>query len=146
MADDELLNGKLHAQLRLHEGVEKKVYLDTEGIETIGVGRNLKERGLSEEEIDYLLNSDIRICIKELRENFNWFKDLDIIRQRVLIDMMFNLGMPRLKGFVNMLSALEKGNWLDATDEMLNSKWAKQVGSRSSRLAEMMETGEDYIG
>ena len=60
--------------------------------------------------------------------------------------MMFNLGMPRLKGFVNMLSALEKGNWLDATDEMLNSKWAKQVGSRSSRLAEMMETGEDYIG
>ena len=144
--DEELFDGKLHAQLRLHEGVEKKVYLDTEGIETIGVGRNLKDRGLSDDEIDYLLQSDIVICINELDKKFEWFKGLDIIRKRVLIDMMFNLGMPRLNGFANMLSAVEQKDWSAAANEMLDSKWAEQVGSRASRLAEMMETGEDYIG
>jgi lysozyme len=122
------------------------VYLDTEGIETIGVGRNLRDRGLSKSEIDYLLDSDIRICIKELSGSFPWFKELDTVRKRVLVDMMFNLGMPRLKSFVNMLSAIEKEDWAEASSEMLNSVWAEQVGNRSARLSEMMASGEDYIG
>ena len=60
--------------------------------------------------------------------------------------MMFNLGMPRLKKFVNMLKAIEAGAWRSAAVEMLDSKWAEQVGNRASRLSEMMETGEEYIG
>jgi lysozyme len=143
---NELYDGKLHAQLKMHEGVESRVYLDTEGIETIGVGRNLRDRGLSKSEIDYLLDSDIRICIKELSGSFPWFKELDTVRKRVLVDMMFNLGMPRLKSFVNMLSAIEKEDWAEASSEMLNSVWAEQVGNRSARLSEMMASGEDYIG
>jgi len=137
---------KLRQQIRMHEGVEHKVYEDTEGIKTVGVGRNLEDRGLSDDEIDYLLSNDIDICVKELEQTFDWYDDLDDIRKRVLIDMMFNLGMPRLKGFVNMLKAIEAGAWKNAAVEMLDSKWAEQVGNRASRLSEMMESGTDYIG
>ncbi len=115
---------KLRQQIRMHEGVEHKVYEDTEGIKTVGVGRNLEDRGLSDDEIDYLLSNDIDICVKELEQTFDWYDDLDDIRKRVLIDMMFNLGMPRLKGFVNMLKAIEAGAWKNAAVEMLDSKWA----------------------
>ena len=134
---------KLRQQIRMHEGVEYKVYEDTEGIKTVGVGRNLEDRGLSDDEIDYLLSNDIDICVKELEQTFDWYDDLDDIRKRVLIDMMFNLGMPRLKGFVNMLKAIEAGAWKNAAVEMLDSKWAEQVGNRASRLSEMMESGTD---
>jgi lysozyme len=137
---------KLKQQIKLHEGVEYRVYEDTQGILTIGVGRNLEDRGLSEDEVDYLLNNDIKICVKELKGSFDWYDDLDDIRKRVLVDMMFNLGMPRLKGFVKMLEAIESGAWGAAAEEMLDSTWARQVGSRADRLSEMMETGTDYIG
>ena len=129
---------KLKDQIRLHEGVEKKVYLDTEGIETIGVGRNLRDRGLSEDEI--------AICEEELLNNFEWYAELDEVRKRVLIDMAFNLGMPKLKQFAKMLGAIENKDWVNVASEMLDSRWAEQVGNRASRLSEMMETGEDYIG
>ena len=102
---------KLKDQIRLHEGVEKKVYLDTEGIETIGVGRNLRDRGLSEDEIDLLLDNDIAICEEELINNFEWYAELDEVRKRVLIDMAFNLGMPKLKQFAKMLDAIENKDW-----------------------------------
>ena len=137
---------KLKQQIKLHEGVEYRVYEDTQGILTIGVGRNLEDRGLSEDEVDYLLNNDIKICVKELKGSFDWYDDLDDIRKRVLVDMMFNLGMPRLKGFVKMLEAIESGAWGAAAEEMLDSTWARQVGNRADRLSEMMETGTDYIG
>jgi lysozyme len=137
---------KLKDQIRLHEGVEKKVYLDTEGIETIGVGRNLRDRGLSEDEIDLLLDNDIAICEEELINNFEWYAELDEVRKRVLIDMAFNLGMPKLKQFAKMLDAIENKDWVNVASEMLDSRWAEQVGNRASRLSEMMETGEDYIG
>ena len=137
---------KLRQQIRMHEGVEHKVYEDTEGIKTVGVGRNLEDRGLSDDEVDYLLSNDIDICVKELGQTCDWDDDLDDIRKRVLIDMMFNLGMPRLKGFANMLKAIEAGAWKNAAVEMLDSKWAEQVGNRASRLSEMMESGTDYIG
>jgi len=137
---------KLKDQISLHEGVEKKVYLDTEGIETIGVGRNLRDRGLSEDEIDLLLDNDIAICEEELINNFEWYAELDEVRKRVLIDMAFNLGMPKLKQFAKMLDAIENKDWVNVASEMLDSRWAEQVGNRASRLSEMMETGEDYIG
>jgi lysozyme len=137
---------RLKEQIKLHEGVEKKVYLDTEGIETIGVGRNLRDRGLSNDEIEYILDNDIAICEEELISNFEWYPELDEIRKRVLIDMVFNLGMPKLKQFAKMLSAVELKDWPEAASQMLDSRWAEQVGNRAGRLAEMMESGEDYIG
>lgn len=134
---------RLAEQLRLHEGVEHKLYECTAGYLTIGVGRNIEERGLSDDEIDYLLNNDVNIATDELVATFDWYADLDPIRQRVVVDMVFNLGMPRFKQFQNMIAAIEAGDWMEASDEMMDSRWAQQVGLRASRLAEMMETGED---
>jgi len=134
---------RLFAQLRLHEGVEHKPYKCTAGYLTIGVGRNIEERGLSDDEIDYILNNDVNIATDELVVTFDWYADLDPIRQRVVIDMVFNLGMPRFKQFKNMIAAIEAGDWMEASNQMMDSRWAEQVGLRASRLAEMMETGED---
>jgi len=134
---------RLFTQLRLHEGVEHKPYKCTAGYLTIGVGRNIEERGLSDDEIDYILSNDVNIATDELVENFDWYADLDPIRQRVVIDMVFNLGMPRFKQFKNMITAIEAEDYVQASNEMMDSRWAEQVGLRASRLAEMMETGED---
>jgi lysozyme len=134
---------RLFTQLRLHEGVEHKPYKCTAGYLTIGVGRNIEERGLSDDEIDYILQNDVNIVTDELVATFDWYPDLDPIRQRVVVDMVFNLGMPRFKQFQNMIAAIEAGDWMEASDEMMDSRWAQQVGLRASRLAEMMETGED---
>lgn len=134
---------RLFAQLRLHEGVERKPYKCTAGYLTIGVGRNIEERGLSDDEIDYILNNDVNIATDELVATFDWYADLDDVRQRVVVDMVFNLGMPRFKQFKNMILGLEDGDYSAAAVHMMDSRWASQVGARAERLRDMMETGED---
>ena len=135
---------RLIDQLRIHEGVEKTVYNDSEGIPTIGVGRNLRDRGLSDDEIDYLLSNDIDIVVNELDKVMPWWKDLDEVRQRVLCDLVFNLGMPRFSGFKKSISYMKQQMWDQAADELLDSKWARQVGRRAQTLSEMMRTGNDF--
>jgi lysozyme len=130
-------------QMRFHEGVKNKVYKDHLGIETIGVGRNLVDRGLSDEEVDYLLGNDITIVENELDNGLSWWRDLDEVRQRALADLAFNMGLPRLHGFVKMLDGLQRRDYHAAADELLDSKYAKQVGARSERVAAMIRTGED---
>ena len=130
-------------QMRFHEGVRSKVYKDHLGISTIAVGRNLEDRGLSEDEIDYLLANDIQIVENELDNGLSWWRDLDEVRQRALADLAFNMGLPRLHGFVKMLDGLQRRDYHAAADELLDSKYAKQVGARSERVAEMIRTGED---
>lgn len=134
---------RLFAQLRLHEGVEHKPYKCTAGYLTIGVGRNIEERGLSDDEVDYILNNDVDIAASELASTFDWFAGLDDVRMRVVVDMVFNLGMPRFKQFQNMIAAIEAQDWSEAATQMMDSRWAKQVGARAERLRNMMETGED---
>tara|TARA_Y100000114_G_scaffold36753_1_gene32285 strand:- start:987 stop:1406 length:420 start_codon:yes stop_codon:yes gene_type:complete len=135
---------RLIDQLRIHEGVEKTVYNDSEGIPTIGVGRNLRDRGLSDDEIDYLLSNDIDIVVDELDKVMPWWRDLDEVRQRVLCDLVFNLGMPRFSGFKKSISYMKQQMWDQAADELLDSKWARQVGRRAHTLSEMMRTGNDF--
>lgn len=134
---------RLFSQLRLHEGVETKPYKCTAGYLTIGVGRNIEERGLSDDEIDYILGNDVDIATSELASTFAWFSGLDDVRMRVVVDMVFNLGMPRFKQFQNMIAAIEAEDWSEAAAQMMDSRWAKQVGQRAERLRDMMETGED---
>ena len=134
---------RLFKQLRLHEGVEKFPYKCTAGYLTIGVGRNIEERGLLDDEIDFLLDNDIEVVMNEVSVTFDWFFDLSEVRQRVVADMIFNLGLPRFKQFKNMFAALEAGDWAEAANQMMDSKWAKQVGKRAERLRDMMETDED---
>jgi len=134
---------RLFKQLRLHEGVEKFPYRCTAGYLTIGVGRNIEERGLLDDEIDFILDNDIEVVMNEVSVTFDWFFDLSEVRQRVIADMIFNIGMPRFKQFKNMIAALEEGDYSGAATEMMDSKWAKQVGKRAERLRDMMETDED---
>lgn len=137
-------NDKLLKQLDLHEGLELKPYKDTVGKLTIGVGRNLTDRGITKDEAYYLLRNDVAIVITELDKNLNWWKSLDEVRQRVLADMCFNLGISKLLGFKNTLELIRKGDYEAASSAMLNSLWAKQVKGRAARLANMMRTGKDY--
>lgn len=132
---------RLIRQLRFDEGVRSKVYRDSEGIETIGVGRNLVDRGLSDDEINYLLDNDIDLVVEEAN-GFAWYYDLNDVRQEVVLNMLFNLGLSRFKGFKMMIAALERHDYDDASREMLDSKWAGQVGSRALRLSEAMRIGK----
>jgi lysozyme len=127
-------------QLALHEGRRAKPYTDTVGKLTIGVGRNLTDKGLSDSEIDYLLMNDIRECTDDLK-TFLWWDDLDEVRRNVLIDMRFNLGPSRFRQFKATLAAVAMGDYVTASDQMLKSKWAAQVKGRARRLARMMSTG-----
>lgn len=132
----------LKSELLLDEGKRNFPYTDTVGKLTIGVGRNITDRGISDAEIDFLLDNDIQECFRALNERLPWWKLLDGVRQRVLVNMCFNLGINRLCAFHETLSCLQTGHWNLAAQNMLNSKWAGQVGVRAVRLANMVKTGE----
>ena len=135
---------ELTEMLRKHEGVRDKVYLCSAGYETIGVGRNISEDGLglSDDEINYLLNNDIKRVREELTEEYYWFAGLDEARQDAMIDISFNLGQTRLRGFVKSLEAMAREDFDTAADEFMDSKWSEQVGDRAVEVTEIIRTGE----
>jgi len=124
--------------LILDEGKKDRPYPDTVGKLTIGIGRNLDDVGLSEEEIDMLFRNDLRAAVVSLEKNVRCYDKLSGARQLVLINMMFNLGTPRLMKFKKFLAALDAGNYALASEEMMDSDWAKQVPNRAKRLEIMM--------
>jgi len=134
---------KLSDQLRIHEGVRTHFYRCTSGLATIGVGRCIEEGslGLSDDEIDYLLENDIKRCKQEL-VSLSWFADLDAVRQDAIVNLCFNLGLTRLMGFKNAMGAMAVGDYEKAADEFLDSRWAKQVGQRALDVTHMIRTGE----
>jgi lysozyme len=132
---------ELKAQLVRHEGMVLKVYRDSLGIPTIGVGRNLQDVGVTEAEALMLLDHDILGVLDDLDRECPWWRQMSETRQLVLADMCFNLGIVRLKGFRNALQAAQDGRYEDAAREMLDSRWAKQVGPRAVNLAQMMKEG-----
>ena len=132
---------KMIEQLVEHEGLELHPYEDSLGILTIGVGRNLEERGISEDEAFYLLGNDIEIIWDELIKQHPIVEDLDDQRQMILLDMAFNMGVPRLGKFKKMWAAIEDGDMIEASKQALDSRWASQVGRRAERLAERLTSG-----
>lgn len=124
-----------------HEGLKLKPYTCSAGKLTIGVGRNIEDRGISEEEAMMMLQNDIIACRKECYSNFIWYGEMDELRQEVILEMCFNLGITRLKSFKKMLKACELKNYTLASQEMLTSLWARQVGNRAKTLAKIMEKG-----
>ena len=131
--------------LRKHEGVEKYAYKCTADKVTIGVGRNIDKSssmGLSDDEIDYLLSNDIKRVSAELIRAFPWYSELDEVRKDAMIDMCFNMGLPRLSKFKNSLAAMANGDYDIAALEFLDSNWAKQVGNRSITITDMIRSGE----
>lgn len=133
--------GQLVAELIRDEGIRLKPYSDTVGKLTIGVGRNLDANGISRDEAMTLLQHDIDTAANDCRRSFPWWPSLDDTRQRVLLNMCFNMGLPTLLTFRRTLSAVADGDYNKAADGMLASKWAEQVGDRAKRLAAMMRTG-----
>ena len=135
---------KMRAQLLLHEGIRLHPYKDTAGKLTIGVGRNLDDVGISRDEALYMLNNDIKYVIYALSMNLPFWNDIDEVRQRVLIDMCFNMGIGNFLTFKKMLGALERGDYKRASIALQKSRYCKQVRTRCARLVEMMRTGNDY--
>jgi lysozyme len=131
----------LRAELARDECVRLKPYLDSVGKLTIGTGRNLDDVGIREDENDYLLTNDIIQIEQDLDRYLPWWKNLDPVRQRVIANMCFNLGIGRLLGFKNTLPAIQNGRYEVAAQGMLHSLWARQVKQRAVRLADMMQTG-----
>lgn len=132
----------LREQLIRHEGLRLKPYTDTVGKLTIGIGRNLTDRGISREEAEALLDNDIVLVVDGLSRELPWWSGLDDVRQLVLADMAFNLGLAGLLRFKNTLAYVKAGRYSDAADNMLMSRWAGQVGIRAIRLANMMRSGK----
>lgn len=130
----------LMEQLIRHEGLRLFPYVDSVGKVTIGVGRNLTDVGISHDEALSMLAADVVDATNDLA-GFPWFRDLNEARRRALIDMRFNLGPTRFRGFVHMLAALRAGNYQAAAREMRASKWSQQVSVRAETLARMLETG-----
>ncbi len=137
---------RLKAELTRDEGVRLHPYVDTVGKTTIGVGRNLTDCGISLEEAQGLLVNDINRAICDLDREFPWWRDLAEVRQRVLVNMAFNLGIAKLRGFPHTLTLVEMGRYHEAAVAMLDSRWATQVGPRALRLAAMMDAGTEPAG
>jgi len=123
-----------------HEGVRRKPYRDSVGRLTIGIGRNLDDVGISEAEARYLLANDLQEIQTELAR-LAWFPPLNSARQMAITDMAFNLGLPRLLNFSRMIAALTANDYAAAATEMLDSRWATQVGARAQELAQIIREG-----
>ena len=119
--------------LILNEGLRLKPYYDTVGKLTIGVGRNLTDNGITEDEAMYMLENDIKRAVQDLQRIFINFNDYDEHVKAVLIDMMFNLGFNRFMTFKKFIKAIKEGDLETAAKEMIVSKWARQVKSRAER-------------
>lgn len=128
-------------QLTRDEALRLHPYKDSVGKLTIGVGRNLDDVGISAEEAQVLLQNDVSSAKSKLTQTLPWTGSLDDARFGVLLNMTFNMGIVGLLGFKNMLVLVQSGDYAGAAQEMLNSRWADQVGSRAYRLSIQMESG-----
>ena len=133
---------RLQDMLIRHEGLRLKPYRDTVGKLTIGIGRNLDDVGITREEAMMLLNNDIANVRREVKKAFPWFSRLNRVRQNVVLNMVFNLGLPRFRQFKKAIGALRTRRWDEAAKQMLDSRWARQVGRRARELSSMMRSGK----
>lgn len=136
---------------KLYEGEVKRagrhiVYRDTKDKATIGWGRNIDDKGITDEEAMNLLLNDIQDAKEDCLKLFKNYNELDEIRQEVLLDMAFNLGYTRLSKFEQTIKAVEAFDFNKASEEMLDSLWAKQVKGRALELSKVMRTGESDVG
>lgn len=135
------MNKKLIKILKRHEGYRKFPYKCTSDKTTIGIGRNLDDVGISEEEAELLLKNDITQSVQDIKSiflGFDWFLEN---RQNALINMMFNLGKTRFLGFKKMIEAVKNDDWQEAAIQASDSKWHNQVGDRALEIERLLEEG-----
>ena len=130
---------ELRRQVIRDEGWRNKMYLDSEGIPSIGVGHNLRDVPISDAAVEQIFADDLTDKFNEVERVFPWSVHLSEPRLAVLINMAF-MGIGKLRGFVKMLAAMQAGEWERAARELLDSKYHTQVGARAERLAEQLRT------
>ena len=145
--------GKLKVQLIISEGVVYSTYSDILGLKTCGIGHLCREgepefdlpigAKISEERVTELFEQDIQTAINDCKKIYDDWDKLPETVQIVCCDMMFNLGYPRYSKFAKTISHIRDGEWLKASSEMLDSKWARQLPKRSKHLSEMMASVAD---
>lgn len=139
----------MEAELRRDEGVRYSPYVDTTGHKTAGCGHNLDvsplpsgwKFPLTDAQVDQLLAEDIQATCGALDRFLPWWRNLDEVRQRVVCNMAFNLGIGTLLTFRNTLTDMKQGFYVAAATGMRASLWARQVGQRAQRLADAMASG-----
>lgn len=128
-------------QIIAHEGMVLTPYKDTVGKLTIGVGWNIDDVPMRESEAIFRMRNDLSE-VRHQVEKFTWFQRLNEVRQNVIIEMVFNLGLSRFLEFKKLIKAIEGAKWNNAVVEMLDSRWAKQVQGRATTLSSQMGNGE----
>lgn len=126
---------RLKEQLVIHEGLRLKPYKCSANKTTIGVGRNIEDVGITRDEAMMLLENDISRVTSECMNNFDWFMDLSLLRREAIINLVFNMGMTKFKQFKKTIAFLEQGLYPEAGAELLNSRYAQQVGNRAVEVA-----------
>ena len=140
---------KLQKELAEDEGCKYEIYLDHIGYKTFGIGHLCKATDpendmdvgaeVSKERVDECFEADIAMTIEDCNILYSNFKDIPEEAQLILANMMFNLGRPRLSRFLNLKAAVDTEDWMEASVQMMDSKWAKQVPNRAERLCSRME-------
>ena len=140
---------QLREELKIDEGVKYEIYLDHLGLPTCAIGHLIQstdpEHGLEvgtkidEERVNELFDEDIQVTIQECKYLYNDFDDLPEEAQRIIANMMFNLGRPRLSRFLKMKQHVDNRDFVSASEEMKNSKWYRQVTNRAQRLVDRMQ-------
>ena len=143
--DIELLKEDLIAD----EGIKYEIYLDSEGHATFGIGHLIKKQDreygmlvgtrISEERVYEAFDNDIDVVLRNCESNYDNFYDLPEECQLILANMMFNMGLTRMRKFVDLREAINNNDWQWAADEMIDSLWHRKLHDRSSRLIERMQ-------
>lgn len=135
---------QLYAALQSDEGFRSCAYQDSEGYWTIGYGICIDIRiggGITQQEALYLLQNRVIALLPQLSGKIPNWDQLNDVRQNVLINMAFQMGLPKLMKFVEMLTALQAGDYVEAANQMLNSEWATEAPARAQKLSNQMRQG-----
>ena len=135
-------NERLRETIIRHEGTRLDMYQDTLGIWTVGVGHNIQEKGISQAVMELMLDEDLAEAVSELKRSVSFFSKMPEQVQEALVNLAFNMGIPRLMQFKKTLAYLRDGNFEAAADELLDSRYAEQVGRRADEVADMIRTAE----
>ena len=139
---------KLREQLKIDEGCVYEIYNDHLGYPTFGIGHLVRESDpengsplgteVSEDRVIEAFDADVEIVLSDCNTLYPDFDDLPEEAQQIIANMMFNLGRPRLSKFVGMKRGVDAKDWNSAADEMVDSRWYRQVGARAERLVNRM--------
>jgi lysozyme len=133
---------KITKLLTLHEGWRNKMYKDSKGIWTIGIGHNLRDNPISDRAVRVIFEDDLNDHAAEAFKTYPWAAEMDEVRQGAFIDLYFNMGGSVIAQFKNTLAAMKVGNWEATALGLEQSAWYGQVGNRGPRIVKMFRDGK----